>query len=444
MFNCATFPFGFNNNARKRYPMQLSPTSPRISFLHASDLHLGTSQYGNPTLSQDYVSALQQILQIALDKKVNFILLGGDFFTSRDLLPSIFDKTVQILQNFHNECQTTFQNQIPIIAIEGNHDIRRYSHGKRLEQKFSWLKVLHNLGLLILLDIDLERFPKEGFRPYDEKTKTGSVLQIGNVKIFGTSFIKHDFPEFIQHCYHHLPDPGNQDDPTNLDHTDKSRTFNIFLQHFGIAGQMKNVPGKAYELIKNLRRKVHYLGLGHYHKGFEIENWIFNLGSAEAVSAMETTFRRGIFHCEINQNNQINQRSQNSPKDRGFSKKITRIPLENRKYYWISIQLPMNLRDADAIYTFLRESIEKQWRTNFGREVRKSALIENPRLFLVLRGNKPRKFSTHIQKQLQERLVKEFSVCEIRFYLKFTEAYQSLDKFLSVPIKYQKQQISSL
>ena len=311
--------------------MQLSPTRPRISFLHASDLHLGTSQYVNPILSQDYVTALQQILQMALDKKVNFILLGGDVFTSRDLLPSIFDKTVQILQNFHSKCQTTFQNQIPIIAIEGNHDIRRYSHGKRLEHKFSWLKVLHNLGLLILLDIDFERFPEEGFRPYDEKTKTGSVLQIGNVKIFGTSFIKHDFPEFIQLCYHHLPDPGDLGDPTNLGDPDKSHTFNIFLQHFGIAGQMKNVPGKPYELIKNLRRKIHYLGLGHYHKGFEIEDWIFNPGSTEAVSAIETTFRRGIFHCEIYQNTQINQNSRNSQNSQnihGFSKKVTRIPLE--------------------------------------------------------------------------------------------------------------------
>ncbi|MHA1672012.1 MAG: metallophosphoesterase family protein [Promethearchaeota archaeon] len=420
--------------------MQLSPPNSRISFLHASDLHLGSSQYTNPTLSHDYLSALEQILKMALDKRVNFILLGGDVFTSRDVLPSIFNETVLILQNFHNDCQTKYQNQIPIIAIEGNHDIRRYSHGKRLENKFSWLQVLHNLGLLILLDIDSERFPQEGFQSYDGKTKTGGVLQIGDVKIFGTSFTKYDFPEFIQNCYKHIPDPRKRHNPQDPHDPNPSPTFNIFLQHFGIAGQMKNVPGKSFDLIKKLRRKVHYLGLGHYHKGFEIGDWIYNPGSAEAVSAIETTFRRGIFHCEITQNRQNQENSQLS---QGFSKRVTRIPLNNRKYYWISIQLPINLRNAEAIYKFLRESIEKQWRTNFGRELKYTAPTENPRIFLVLRGIKPRKFSTHIQKQLKDRLAEEFSVCDIRFYLKFTEASQSLDKFLSVPIKYQKQQIPS-
>ncbi|MHA1518714.1 MAG: metallophosphoesterase family protein [Promethearchaeota archaeon] len=426
--------------------MQLSPTNPRISFLHASDLHLGASQYVNPTLSQDYLFALKQILQMALDKRVNFVLLGGDIFTSRDILPSIFNKTVQILQNFQIKCKNELQNQIPIITIEGNHDIRRYSHGKRLEQRFSWLQVLHNLGLLILLDIDLGKFPKEGFLAYDEKSKTGGFLKIGNVKIFGTSFIKHNFYEYMDLCYQHLPDLGESEDPN------RSPTFNIFLQHFGIAGQMKNVPGKSYDQIKKLRKKIQYLGLGHYHKGFEIKNWIFNPGSAEAVSPIETTFKRGVFHCEIYQNNLNNNNNNDSRNNRNsldsgsFSKKVKLIPLKNRRYYWISIQLPLSLRNSDAIFNFVRESVKKQWKTNFGNILSKEVSSDTPRLFLILRGIKPRKFSTHIQKQLKDRLANEFSAAEVRFYLKFTKESQSLDKFISIPIKYQKtpqQQIPS-
>ena len=142
----------------------------KIRFIHASDIHLGTGQYQNPERSDDFLKVLKGILDLAIKKMVNFIILGGDVFGSLDLLPEQLGKIVKILKHFKEKTQ----NLIKIIAIEGNHDIRKYSRGARIKRRQSWLRFLQDLDLLILLDINPDARPENLFQTYDFKSKRGS------------------------------------------------------------------------------------------------------------------------------------------------------------------------------------------------------------------------------------------------------------------------------
>ncbi|MHA1775721.1 MAG: metallophosphoesterase [Promethearchaeota archaeon] len=82
--------------------MQVSQHSPAFSFIHASDIHLGTGQFYNSKLAGGYLQAFRQILQRAELEQVDFIIFGGDIFTSRDNLPGSFEKVLEMLQNFHS------------------------------------------------------------------------------------------------------------------------------------------------------------------------------------------------------------------------------------------------------------------------------------------------------------------------------------------------------
>ena len=100
-------------------------------FIHASDIHLGSHQYRNEYRSDDFIRAFQEILELAIKNYVDFVLLGGDVFTSLEMLPGKLIKIVKILKDFKE-----FTNEsILIIAIEGNHDIRKFSRGFRFERR---------------------------------------------------------------------------------------------------------------------------------------------------------------------------------------------------------------------------------------------------------------------------------------------------------------------
>ena len=115
----------------------------------------------------------QEILELAIKCQVDFVILGGDVFTSLEMLPGKLTKIVTILSDF----KKFSNNTISIIAIEGNHDIRKFSRGIRFERRGqSWLKLLNNLGLIILLDADLEAPVEEIFQHYNFKTKKNEIF----------------------------------------------------------------------------------------------------------------------------------------------------------------------------------------------------------------------------------------------------------------------------
>ena len=368
-------------------------------FIHASDIHLGSHQYRNDYRADDFIQSFQEILDIAITYYVDFILLGGDVFTSLEMLPSKLTKIVNILIDF----KEFTKGSIFIIAIEGNHDIRKFSRGVRFKQRGqSWLKLLNSLGLIILLDVNLEVKPDEMFNPYDFTTKEGGRIQIKNVMVYGTSYLGEKPISFLSKIRKGI--------------SNKNGLFNILLQHFGIEGQMENVPGIQIEEIQHLKHRVDYLALGHFHKQFIIQDWIYNPGSSEAVCSVDNSFRRGIFLVEISKSN------------KNFVKKVKILRLLNRKSIWETIKIKFEIRNKEDLQQFIIDKLNSSL-----KYLNRNITPSNPHmpiLYLILRGKQPSKSCKINEKDLSRIICERFPIVDVQIYKKFEQTLRTLDNFI--------------
>jgi exonuclease SbcD len=95
----------------------------RLKILHFADLHLGVESYGriDPTTGissrlLDFLAALDQVLDYALENQVDLVLFCGDAYKSRE--PS---QTHQ--REFARRINRLSSNGIPIFLLVGNHDL---------------------------------------------------------------------------------------------------------------------------------------------------------------------------------------------------------------------------------------------------------------------------------------------------------------------------------
>jgi len=379
------------------------PHQDKIVFIHASDIHLGAAQYQNQHRANDFIRAFQNILNLALQHKVDFILLGGDIFTSLEMLPGNLLKVVNIFKNFKKFTQGT----IPIITIEGNHDIRKFSRGVRFNRRGqSWLKFIASLGLIILLDADFEAPPEKIYLPYDFNINKGGKIRIKNVVIYGNRYLGENPEEYILNIKNGI--------------SKRPEDFCILLQHYGIEGQMKNVPGINYNKVQPLKEKVDYLALGHYHLQFSLGSWIFNPGSSEAACFIDSTFTRGIFIVEIKR------------KATQFIKRVRSVRLINRKHLWKTILFKNQLMTKEDVYDFIIKTLQASLAyLNFNIE---PSNPEMPILYLILKGKKPFKFYKSYEKELGVLICETLPVVDVRIYQKFDNPFKTLDKYIKVQI----------
>jgi len=94
-----------------------------LKILHLADLHLGVESYGhiNPetglsTRLEDFLKALDQVVDYALEKRVDLVLFCGDAYKSRE--PS---QTQQ--REFAKRIRRLSTSGIPIFLLIGNHDL---------------------------------------------------------------------------------------------------------------------------------------------------------------------------------------------------------------------------------------------------------------------------------------------------------------------------------
>jgi len=371
----------------------------QIKFIHASDIHLGSHQYHNDYRANDFIFAFEEILSLAIIHRVDFLLLGGDVFTSLEMLPGKLTKIVNILTSF----KKVTKNQILIIAIEGNHDIRKFSRGQRFKQRGqSWLKLLASLGLIVLLDADVELPPDEIFKEYDFKTQKGGKIRIKDVVVYGTRYLGQNPTEYLLK----LKDGIVKNDDF----------FHILLQHFGIKGQMEQVPGVDYRRIQMLKDRVNYLALGHFHLQFILDDWIFNPGSSEAACSSDFSFIRGIFLVSIT-------------KTDTYTKSVKKIRLTNRTSRWEHIYFKTEFRSKEKMYEYIIQKLKKSFDSD--KNLNKNLCnIQTPVLFLLLKGKKPFYRCKIDKKELTQLICENLPVVDVRIYQKFSDFLKTLDTFI--------------
>jgi len=248
-----------------------------IRFLHAADIHLGYQQYNSRERYNDFARAFEAMVDDALARQIDFALLAGDLFNKRSIEPRTLLQATSTLQRLRDA-------GIPVIVIEGNHERSHY------QDRFSWLDFLCEAGLVILLDAPYEDGQLQ-LLPWDDQDKMGSYIELpDDVRVVGVKYHGAGTPRVVQDLITALPE------------TPALRSgYRILMLHAGLEGVLDHYAGTVTRaLLDQLHPYVDYMALGHIHKPFIQDDWIYNPGSLETNSVDEVQWPdRGYFIVEV-------------------------------------------------------------------------------------------------------------------------------------------------
>ena len=218
-------------------------------------MHLGTGRQIHPDRYLDFFNVFDEVLQAAIDERVDALLIAGDLFDTKEPDVETLARTIALLKRLKDE-----HPAIQVLAIEGNHDIRKRAVGVYRNEQGA-LDVLASAGLLRVL-----RPEQAGDEPLDFAAATYHAPH-HSVSVLGLGYQRENPEErynealaFIAH------DLGNREV--------------ILLQHMMLApeGMLyhgSTHPSRLNEGPSNLK----YVGLGHGHSRITPEH----------------TFHRGLF-----------------------------------------------------------------------------------------------------------------------------------------------------
>jgi exonuclease SbcD len=254
----------------------------RARFIHLADIHLGYDQYGSKDRYNDFARAFQDILDDAIRRQVDAVLIAGDLFNKRAI-------DAQTLIQAYDALQKLKEQHIPVIAIEGNHDRSYYRDGR------SWLQFLAWQKLLTLLH-PIMRDGTPELAPWNPNTLRGAYTNLldGRLRVYGLPWFGASTARVIESFAGALR-------KARLDEDQQGVEYRALLMHTGIEGivpQMHGLPTQAQ--LEPLHGLVDYLALGHVHKPFERDGWIYNPGSTETCGAEEAAWEdRGYYYVEV-------------------------------------------------------------------------------------------------------------------------------------------------
>jgi DNA repair exonuclease SbcCD nuclease subunit len=248
-------------------------------FLHLADVHLGFDRYDSKERTRDFFYAFNDALEkYAVEAEVDFVVIAGDLFEHRNIQPATLNQAQTCLQMLK-------QADIPVLVIEGNHDNRPYG------TKTSWLRYLADWELLLLLEPGDISAGEPFYQPWDWESRRGGYIDLDcGVRVLGSNWYGAAAPKSIEQiaaAIEALPDRA---------------THTLMLFHHGLEGQIARYAGalRYADLLPLKQAGVDYLALGHIHKNYEVEGWIFNPGSVEANSIEESRYERGVYLVEMN------------------------------------------------------------------------------------------------------------------------------------------------
>ncbi len=248
-------------------------------FVHLSDAHIGHRQYGVKKRRDDMYMSFNNAFLDVLDEDVDFAVFSGDLFHNKDV-------NARALSDAENSLETFAEADLPVVAIQGNHDANLY------REDLSWLEYLHTRERLILLEADLtDEGPVFERHDFDNPGTSSGYVDIGDVRIFGLQYLG-------QRTTNYLEDVAESIRQVNREEGEPGLT--VLLGHFGIEGHIPGMGGGiSFNKLEPLEDTVDYLGLGHLHKQYTHGDWVFNPGSLEAHSTREANWDHGYYLVDL-------------------------------------------------------------------------------------------------------------------------------------------------
>jgi DNA repair exonuclease SbcCD nuclease subunit len=254
----------------------------RASFIHVADTHLGNEQYGVRERFNDFSRSFWDIMQDAVRRQVDFVVIAGDLFHKRAIDAQTLIHAIEGLKKLK-------ELHIPVLAIEGNHDRSYYREG------ISWLQFLCYGEYLTLLDPRMQNGA-----PVLERWRADSMqgayvdLLGGKLRVYGLKWQGAATARSMEGLARTLAEAREQEQAEGVE-------YRLLMMHTGIDGIMPRMQGlPTQSQFEPLKQHIDYLALGHVHKPFEIGGWIYNPGSTETCGAEEAAWEdRGYYYVEI-------------------------------------------------------------------------------------------------------------------------------------------------
>ncbi len=275
-----------------------------MKILHFADLHLGVESYGRidpdglSTRLKDFLSALDQVINYALENRVDLVLFCGDAYKTRE--PS---QTQQ--REFARRINRLATNGIPIFLLVGNHDLPNAIGKATTTEIFDTLAVKN---VYVSNRPDIYQIPTNG-----------GIIQIASMPWLRRSALltreetkNLDFDQINQKMQQVL---------TNIiaDHASKvdSALPSILAAHVWVTGakvgseRLMTIGQEHVLLLSNVANPAFdYIALGHIHKSQILsENPpVVYPGSLSPVDFGEEGDEKGFYLVEIEQDRQTGKR----------------------------------------------------------------------------------------------------------------------------------------
>ena len=245
-----------------------------MKFMHIADIHLGYQQYSLKERFNDFSKTFLHLADKAVEENVDFVLLAGDLFHKRKVEPLSMRVAMAGLEKLKKA-------EIPVLAVEGNHEKPFY------QDQLSWMDFLDVTGYLRLLNPRFES-GEAILDPHGDQG--GAYVDLpGGVRIYGMKYYGASTSKAIASFSESL---------VALDHSKVK--YAILMLHAGLEGQLAHSGRLKNNDLAPLRKKINYIALGHIHKPYEVDDWIYNPGSPETCSMEEVTWPEcGYYLVEI-------------------------------------------------------------------------------------------------------------------------------------------------
>lgn len=203
----------------------------KVSFIHAADLHLDSPMVGLKhlpdrifrKLQESTFEALTKIVDAALIRNVDFVIIAGDIFDGED-------RSIRAQIRFRNEMERLAERNIAVFAVHGNHD--------HMEGNWTHLPMPDNV-YIFSYEVEAIKYSKNGGP---------------SVHLYGFSFPKrHVYERMIKH---YLKQDGAD--------------FHIGILHGQFEGNSDHGKYAPFTLSELLAKGFDYWALGHIHKQHDL------------------------------------------------------------------------------------------------------------------------------------------------------------------------------